>query len=50
MFLLANIPYEVRVVVDRVLDRWENATPTDFGLLAVVVVVTCWYVSQYTGD
>lgn len=31
-------------------DRLQNAEASDFGFLAVAVIVTVWYLTRYYGD
>ena len=50
MLTLAELSHSIRHLVDRLADRWQHATPTDFGMLAVAVIITGWYVSRYLSE
>ena len=30
--------------------RWASATPTDFGTLALVIVISAWFFTRFYGD
>ncbi len=34
----------------RLADRWHHATPTDFGMLAITVIIAGWYITRYWAD
>jgi hypothetical protein len=42
--------YRVNNLVDDLLARWHNASPTDFGALALAVIVTAWFISKYCNN
>ena len=44
MSLLANS------LVSRVLDHWYTADAADYGILALGIVVTGWFISRYYGE
>jgi len=44
MSLLANS------LVSRLMDRWQHATATDYGVLAIGIIVIGWFISKYYGD
>lgn len=48
MFLFAEIPHSIARLIDVMMNRWQNADAMDFGLLAVAVIVTAWYVARYS--
>jgi hypothetical protein len=37
-------------LLEAVEHRLQNAEASDFGFLAVAVIVTVWYVTRYCGD
>ncbi len=32
------------------LNHFENATPTDFGALALAIVLVSWFITRFYGD
>lgn len=36
--------------ISQLFDRWQNATATDYGVLAIAIIVVGWFVSKYYGD
>ena len=47
MTLLAN---QITVLVQSLTNRIQHADSSDFGVLAVTVIVAVWYVNRYLGD
>jgi hypothetical protein len=37
-------------LVDFLMDRWQTASPTDFGALALTICVGVWFFSRYYSD
>ena len=37
-------------VIRKVSGHWAHATPTDFGALAIAIVVTAWFFTRFYGD
>jgi hypothetical protein len=37
-------------LISHLLDRWQYATATDYGALAVVIIAVGWFISKYYGD
>jgi hypothetical protein len=48
--LLANLSSSTAELVDILLARYDRATLSDFGFLAVAIVVSCWFVSKYSRE
>ena len=47
MTLLAN---QITHLIHQMSSRIQNADSSDFGVLAVTVIVAVWYVNRYLGD
>ncbi|MCA9053690.1 MAG: hypothetical protein KDA75_07620 [Planctomycetaceae bacterium] len=47
MMLLAN---QISVLIQSLTSRVQHADASDFGVLAVTVIVAVWYVNRYLGD
>ena len=37
-------------VMHNVAGRWASATPTDFGALALAIVISAWFFTRFYGD
>jgi hypothetical protein len=48
--LIALITETMTRIVDALLLRYEYSTSTDFGYLAVAVIMVCWFISKYYAD
>lgn len=38
------------IMIDSLAHRLQYADASDFGMLAVAVIVTCWYISRYAAE
>ncbi len=48
--LCAALLSRVHSLFDDIGHWWSHATPNDFGLLAITIVITAWFVSKYYVD
>ena len=49
-FLTFAFAARVPAILDDVGYWWKTATPNDFGLMAITIIVTVWFVSRYYMD
>lgn len=42
--------YQVNHIVDNLMHRWSNASPTDFGAMALAAIVTAWFIGKYCNN
>lgn len=50
MFLCTAIVSNINNLFEDIGMWWHRATPNDFGLLAITIVVTAWFVTKYYID
>lgn len=41
------LPFRLPAVFDEIGYWWSHATPNDFGMLAIAIVVSAWFVTKY---
>ena len=49
-FLSSTLAIRMHGLFDNIGYWWSHATPNDFGLMAVTIVVTAWFVTKYYVD
>jgi hypothetical protein len=50
MLLLADFLSQMHGYLSRLSDRFTHASAAEFGYMAVVAVMVCWFVSRYCAD
>jgi len=44
------LPFRMNFLIEDMVYWWDHATPNDFGMLAVAIVVAAWFVTKYYLD
>lgn len=47
---MSTIANEISSLLHTLSNRIETADSSDFGVLAVTVIISVWYVNRYLGD
>ncbi|MFV0445795.1 MAG: hypothetical protein ACK5Q5_19635 [Planctomycetaceae bacterium] len=47
---MTTIVHQITHLFDTIFSRLQHADSSDFGMLAVTVIVSVWYVNRYLGD
>ena len=47
---MTPLVHQITSLVDTMIHRMQHADSSDFGMLAVTVIVCVWYVNRYLGD
>lgn len=46
-YLSTSLLFRMQALFDDIGHWWSTATPNDFALLAITIVVTAWFVTKY---
>ena len=44
------LAFRVEHMLDGISRWWDHATPQDFGVMAIVVIVGVWFLTKYYAD